>query len=65
MTKDEQREKILTLVEHWAGSRENAEKWYQEVNLPPLGCTAKVAIENNQFDVLVSYIEAIGAGGYA
>ena len=65
MNECEQERLILKRVMTWAGSSENAKKWFDDEFIPALGCTPKQAIELGQYIALNDYLDAIGFGGYA
>lgn len=64
--KDPAEKVILPRVEVWAGSREEALRWYRETLIPALGdLTAQQLVARGRMADVLSYIEHIDQGGYA
>ncbi|WP_158294517.1 antitoxin Xre/MbcA/ParS toxin-binding domain-containing protein [Halomonas urmiana] len=57
---------ILPLVEAWAGSTKEAQRWYKETPIPALGdLTAQQLVARGRVAEVLSYIEHIEHDGYA
>lgn len=65
MNEHEQERLILKRVKTWAGSHEDAQKWFDAQFIPALGCTPKQAVERGHYEALNDYLDVIGLGGYA
>ncbi|MGO4891847.1 hypothetical protein [Flavobacterium sp. W21_SRS_FM6] len=65
MDEHEQTQLILGRVTKWAGSRENAQKWFDQEFIPALGSTTKHAVEHGYYEAVNDYLDAIELGGFA
>jgi hypothetical protein len=63
MTSQEQQS--ISLVIEWAGSIDAAKAWYESEQIPALGSTAKVAVENGHHQAVLDYLDGIAVGGFS
>jgi hypothetical protein len=65
MTKEEQKNFVLSFIHGWAGSKEFTSEWYESEIIPALNKTAKQAVDSGDFEAVKQYLEHIQYGGFA
>lgn len=65
MTQAEQKEFILNFVQDWAGSKQEALKWYESEVIPALNKTSRQAVDDDDFESVKRYLEHINEGGFS
>lgn len=64
MNKSQQKAVVISKVRVWAGSDEEADRWFYSEFISALACTPSAAIDAGKFDAVIDYIESIRLGGY-
>ena len=65
MNKLEQKKVVISKIRTWAGSDEEARRWFDEEFISAIGSTPSAAIDEGKFNALIDHIESISLGGHA